>query len=450
MTQWNLQRNDVLERLEKAGQSHAFRYGGEIGEGALRGLVAQAGALDLSCLATPETPTATGALEPLGDALSALPSDDEGRTARREAHEHGIELLNEGRVAVVIAAGGQGTRLGSEAPKGLWPCGPTSGKPLLQWISEKVTHWTRRIGRRIPVIIMVSDATAAQTERLLHWHGGFGLDPTWVRTAVQGTLPCVDDDGKLLLAAKDRIATAPNGHGGVYRALRDAKLLDLLDDHGVTTLSYVQVDNPLVQPVDPVFLGLHASSRSHLSSKSVAKTQPEERVGVFARRGGRVEVVEYSELSAEDAQRRDGDRLVFGQGSIAAHAIDLGFAREIAGRGLPLHRARKIVPYVDDEGRAVTPDQPNAWKLETFLFDALQFTDRALVVETDRAAEFAPIKNAAGADSPETARQALVRAFRGWYARAELPVPTGLTEVNPLEAPDERAFRALHGLPARA
>jgi UDP-N-acetylglucosamine/UDP-N-acetylgalactosamine diphosphorylase len=337
----------------------------------------------------------------------------------------------------------------SAAPKGMWPVGPASGKPLFQWHAEKVLHYARRFRRPIPFVVMVSDATARATEEFFRWHAHFGLDPTWVRMPCQGSLPPLDRSGRLLLESTSRIATAGNGHGGVFAALRDAKLLDLLVDHGVTTLSYFQVDNPLIRPIDPLFLGLHALRESQITSKTVKKRDPSEKVGAVARIDGRPAVVEYTELTSAQREAKDASgSLLFGQGSIAAHCIDVEFADEVARTSLPLHRASKKVRHVDDAGGTVTPSTENATKFESFLFDAIPLARRALFVETRREDEFSPIKGSEGLDSPETARADVIAQFRRWHEHAGLPLPAGATEVDPSKAPDEAAFRRLHGLPA--
>ncbi len=442
----------LIRRFEDAGQGHVFRFLRDVAPHEARALLAQAARIDLAALraaAAPAPPPKRSEIAPPGDEFLPLADTASARRLRAEAEAHGLDELRGGRVAVVVAAGGQGTRLGSTAPKGLWPVGPASAKTLYQWQAEKVLHYVRRMGRPIPYVVMVSEATARATEEAFRWHGFFGLDPTWVRMPCQDALPPLDDEGRLLLETRSRIAMAPNGHGGLFAALRASKLLDLLADHGVTRLSYVQVDNPLAKPVDPVFLGLHELLGASISSKSVAKRGPEEKVGVFARVDGRPAVVEYTELTPEQAAARDGSgALLFGQGSIAAHVIDLAFARRIAEEGLPLHRARKRVPYVDAAGREVRPDAPNAVKLESFLFDAIPRAERSLVVETVRAEEFSPIKGNSGADSPDTARADLLAMFRGWHERAGVPLPRGALEVDPSKAPDEAAFRRLHGVSA--
>jgi UDP-N-acetylglucosamine/UDP-N-acetylgalactosamine diphosphorylase len=438
----------LIARYEAAGQAHLFRFLPRLSDFDARALLSQARRIDLDGVGRLAKDGGSAAkprrAEPPGDELVRL---DAARRLRAEASARGVAELSAGRVAVVVAAGGQGTRMGSAAPKGMWPVGPTSGKPLFQWHAEKVVHWARKLKRPIPYVVMVSDATQRATEEFFRWHGHFGLDATWVRFACQASLPPLDDAGRMLLETPSRIATAPNGHGGLFAALASSKLLDLLADHGVTTLSYVQIDNPLVRTVDPEFVGLHALRGSEFSSKSVEKRDAAEKVGVFARVGGRPSIVEYTELTAEETNARGADgSLRFSQANIAAHCIDVAFARRMASEGLPVHRAKKKVPFVDAEGRAVAPESPNATKFESFLFDAIPRAGRSLVLETTRADEFSPIKSNHGADSPDTARTDLVAQFRRWHEHAGVSCGDGALEVDPSKAPDETAFRALHGL----
>lgn len=445
------QDRQTIARFERAGQAHVFRFLETLDAAQAAELLADARGVDPDAVRTlheqSEGPPPES-IEPLGRELIRLEASDDFRRLRNAAHDRGLHEIAAGRVAVVVAAGGQGTRLGATAPKALWPVGPLSGKPLLQWHAEKVLHWARRTGRPVPFVVLVSDATARATEDFARWHGFFGLDPTWVRFVRQPSLPAVDDAGRILLSAPHRIALAPNGHGGVFRALADSHVLDLLADHGVRTLAYSQVDNPLIRTLDPVFVGFHIRNEAEFSSKSVPKVSPEERVGVFARVNGRTAVVEYTELPPERASAIDQQGvLLFSQGNIAAHCIDVAFARRVAAEGLPYHRARKKVPFVDESGNRVVPESANATKFECFVFDALPRAARAVILETVRADEFSPIKNSSGTDSPDTSRRDLIALFAAWHRRALLPVPEGALEVSPLEAPDEHAFRQRLGLP---
>lgn len=231
--------------------------------------------------------------------------------------------------------------------------------------------------------------------------------------------------GRILRESPDRIALSPDGHGGIFPALVREGVLDDMRDRGVTTFVTFNVDNPMLRVADPRLLGHHALAGAEMSNVVVRKHEPEERVGVVARRDGRAVLVEYSDLPQEVAELRAPDGgLLFWAGSIAAHAIERDFAERVgADGGLPYHRAVKAVPYVDDDGTPVTPDAPNAIKFEAFMFDALPLAERTVNVEADRDEEFSPIKNAEGSDSPDTARRALNRLYAGWLSEAGVDVP---------------------------
>lgn len=435
----------VHARFRAFGQERVLHRAAELPANRREALLRQASALDLAEVERlwserDDAHSESGAIEPPGEAVREL-GDGVGDAERVAWRDAGRELVAAGRVAVVIAAGGQGTRLGFGAPKGLFPIGPRTERCLLSWIIGKVVHHARRHGVAIPVVLMVSEATEGALREAANLQDDFGLAPGLLQFARQASLPALDEDGRLLLAEPDRIAVSPNGHGGLYAALVDSGALDDLRARGISTLSYVQVDNPLVQPVDEEFLGLHATSGSELSSKSVGKASAAERVGVFARVDGRLRIVEYSELSDElAAATDDAGRLRFRHGSIAAHAIDVEFAARMAREGLPMHRAHKRVPYIDEEGRRVEPRGPNAYKFESFLFDAIPLAERAVVLEVERSEQFAPVKNAEGADSPATAAEALQAEFRRWHRAAGRLAPDGVIELDPEVHPDCDAF----------
>jgi UDP-N-acetylglucosamine/UDP-N-acetylgalactosamine diphosphorylase len=239
--------------------------------------------------------------------------------------------------------------------------------------------------------------------------------------------PALDFDGRLILESPGRIAESPNGHGGAFPALADSGALDDMERRGITTISYYQVDNPLIQLADPLFVGLHDLERAEMSAKVVRKLDPMEKVGVVARVDGRIGVVEYTEI--DDAHRfakDDRGDLLYWAGSIAIHLIEVAFARRIAAaaeRHLPYHASAKKIPYTDETGRRVEPREPNGNKLERFLFDALTAAERVAVLEVAREDEYAPVKNAEGVDSPATARRALDALARRWLAAADIAAP---------------------------
>ena len=362
----------------------------------------------------------------------------------------GRAMLAAGEVAVVIVAGGQGTRLGFDGPKGCYPIGPVTDRSLFQIHAEKVVALGRRHGAPVPLYVMTSPQNHAETEAFFAEHDSFGVER--LQLFVQGEMPAVDrESGKILLAERGRVALSPDGHGGTIRALERSGALAEMAESGITTIFYLQVDNPLIAIGDPGFLGAHRRAAAEISSKVVRKTDPAEKVGLVVVRNGRQEMIEYSDLPEELAERRAPDGgLELWAGSIAHHVIDLGFAERLASAGgrLPFHRAEKPVPFVDEHGSLVEPDVANAVKFEQFIFDAIPLAERSLVVETDRATEFEPLKNASGPASPETVRARLSAVYAGWLEEAGVAVPRGddgepvqPVEISPLRALDAADLR---------
>ncbi len=349
-----------------------------------------------------------------------------------------------GEVAVLVVAGGQGTRLGFDKPKGLFPVGPVSGASLFQIHAEKVQALSWKYETEVPLLVMTSDATHTETVEFFHEEGFFGLAETQVKFFRQGTMPALDAaTGRLILEAPGKLFLGPNGHGGTLTALADSGLLAELDAAGIKHLFYFQVDNPLVKIADPAFVGQHIESRAEVSSKVVYKERPEEKVGVLALVDGRCGIIEYSDMPAEMLDERGDDgALAFRAGNPAIHIFDLEFLKRITGgRGrLEYHIAKKKVPYYDPAtGTTVTPTTENALKFELFVFDALPLADRWLAVQTLRKEEFAPLKNATGADSPDSARALMIAQAYRW-----LGMPPGSTavEISPLFALDSDEARS--------
>jgi UDP-N-acetylglucosamine/UDP-N-acetylgalactosamine diphosphorylase len=270
---------------------------------------------------------------------------------------------------------------------------------------------------------MTSPVNSGATAAFLAEHSCFGLDPADVLLCVQGTVPAVDFRGRALLADKARLALAPNGHGGCFQALRDGGALEDMQRRGIEDISYWQVDNPLVQPFDPLFLGLHRESGSEMSSRALVKRDPFEKLGCYCLRSGRLGIMEYSDLPPELATMRDADgKLCLRAGSPAIHLLTRAFVERVlaADSGLPMHAARKKVPFLDESGTLVTPAEPNAIKFEMFIFDALGMAERPLVLEVERSEQFAPLKNATGTDSVATCQVAMAARARRWLHAAGL------------------------------
>ncbi len=361
------------------------------------------------------------------------------------ARELGERLLRDGRVAAFTVAGGQGTRLGWEGPKGTFPATPVSGKPLFAIFAEQILAACRRCERPVPWYIMTSPLNDVATRTFFAEHAYFGLRPDDVIFFTQGTLPSFSLDGKALLAAPGQLASNPDGHGGSLRALHASGSLRDMRHRGIDRISYFQVDNTLVRCLDPLFLGLHALDDAQMSTKVTPKINAAEKMGVLCKADGKTAVIEYSDLPDDLAQRIEADgTLRFRFGNLAIHILDVAFVESLnAGRfALPPHRAVKKVPYCDPAtGKLIDPDEPNAVKLEMFVFDALPFADKTVALETRREEEFAPIKNAEGSDSPETAKRAQTERAAAWLEAAGVRVPLNedgtancAIELSPLTA----------------
>lgn len=385
--------------------------------------------------------------------LVRQPATPETSAAWQRARHLGQECLRGGRVGVVIVAGGQGTRLGFDAPKGLFPIGPVSGKSLFQWFCEQLRARRERSGQPIPCAIMTSDATHQETAEFLARYDNFGLPADELRLFQQGHLPAVDiTSGQALLTAPGQLAFSPDGHGGMLAAMARGRILSDWAQRGIETLFYHQVDNPSTPVCDPAFIGWHLQEHAEVTTIAVAKRTAAEKMGVLATIDGVTQIIEYSDLPLEVAQQTDArGRIRLWAGNTAMHVFQREFLERAAQdeRALPCHVARKLVPYWDAERGNVVPEAPNAFKFERFIFDVLPWAQAALVIEGRRTDVFNPVKNASGDDSPETSRAALMAQHRQWLRRAGVEIADDvLVEISPLVAlePDDLCGRLPPGL----
>ena len=448
----------LIDEFTRAGQGQVFAFWDRLDAAARDRLLAEAAEIDLGEVARLNATLLAGGpagldlagLEPAP--YEALPEHGGSADGWARACGVGEAALRAGRVALFTVAGGQGTRLGYDGPKGTFPVTPVRSKPLFQVFAEKIRAAAGRYGRPLHWFVMTSHQNHAATEAFFEEHGYFGLDRARVHLFRQGRMPAVDFQGKILLESPGALALSPDGHGGSLRALARSGALDLMAGEGIDTLSYFQVDNPLVRCVDPAFIGWHLASGSEMSSKMVPKAYPEEKLGHFCLQGGKVVVIEYSDLPMELQREKGKDgQLRYRAGSIAIHILDREFIRRVTGAGsasaLPFHRADKKIPTIDAAGHPVKPDKPNGVKFELFVFDALPFARNSVVIETARADDFSPVKNAEGVDSPRTCREVQLLNFGRWLVANGAGVPrdaTGLPdrpiEVSPLFGTDEASF----------
>jgi UDP-N-acetylglucosamine/UDP-N-acetylgalactosamine diphosphorylase len=338
----------------------------------------------------------------------------------------GKELIHQGKVAAFVVAGGQGTRLGFDGPKGDFPISPIKNKTLFQIFAEYIAAASKRYKTDYPWYVMTSPLNRAGTEEIFHTNKYYGLEPENVFIFQQGTMPNFSKDGRILMSDKANLSCSPDGHGGSLKALYKSGAVEDMKKRGVEFISYFQVDNPLINIFDPLFIGLHALDKAEMSSKALIKTGPYEKVGNFCLVDGRLTVIEYSDLPDELAEKRNPDgSLAFRLGSIAIHIISRGFIERLNADGfsLPLHRAVKKIPHIDEDGKPVKPARPNGVKLETFVFDAIPLASKSIILETLREEEFAPTKNATGVDSAVTSRKMLIERAASWLESAGLNVP---------------------------
>ena len=437
-------------QLTSIGQRNVLRFFNTLPEAGKKTLTSQIQSLDLGAMAelvqTQVKTKAPVAIPQHIDPVKAYPREPgaEHRQLYHDAELRGRELLKQGKVGAFLVAGGQGTRLGYDGPKGEYPVTPIKNKPLFQVFAEQLLAHGRDAGRPIAWYLMTSDINDAPTRAFFVKHQYFGYDPKNIFFFQQGMMPAFSMNGDMLLAEKDSLALSPDGHGGSLRALDKSGALADMKKRGIGHLSYFQVDNPLVHCIDPLFLGLHDLTNSEMSSKTIPKASALEKVGNFVYADGAVQVIEYSDLPESLALQTNPDgSLRFNAGSIAIHALRVSFIERLNQGGrlkLPWHRAEKKVPYVDDAGNLVKPDKPNAVKLEQFVFDAIPLAKNAIVYTTDRAEEFSPVKNAEGVDSPATSRRDQIRRAARWLQAAgvEVPVkqgePDAVLEISPLFA----------------
>ena len=446
---------ELFRTFRDADQAHVFRFWESLEGDQKQDLLQQLRSIDLQELAEfsalSKAPTRPRGGELTPPSITRLASLGEraapAETSSREtANERGEELLRAGRCGVFLVAGGQGTRLGFEGPKGALSVGPLSQKSLFQLHAEKIRRLGEVYGVCPPWYILTSEANDAATRSFFDRHAFFGLSREDVFFLKQSMNPALDQHGRLILESPHRLAVSPNGHGGSYRAFSDGGGLADARRRGLEHIFYFQVDNPLIRIPDPLFLGLHDHQDSDYSLKVLKKTGPDERVGIVALSGGRHCVVEYSDLTKEEATARSSSgELLHWAGTIAIHLFRLDFMERVAQGTIPLpeHVARKSIRGIDPNGHERTVD---GFKFETFVFDSLPHANEVLYLEVHREREFAPIKNATGVDSLESAQQLYMSEHRRWLEAAGIEI-TGKVEVSPTVALDEHELAAaLEGL----
>lgn len=428
----------VIDNVYKSGNEHIFAFWNTLNDTQRRHLLQELKDINFTQLqqlyALTKKQIVPMDFEPAP--YTPLPKTKEEYTNWDKAKQIGIEIIKKGKVAAFVVAGGQGSRLGFDGPKGVFPIGPVSKKTLFQIHAEKIKAYEIKFGIDIPWCIMTSEANHDATVEYFENNNYFSLNKRKVFIFKQNMLPSLDEHGKLILESPYSIFRNPDGHGGSLTALYQSGTLEQLLEMGIEVLSYFQVDNPLVKIIDPVFIGFHVLRNAEVSSKTLKKAYPEEKIGVFVKfSNGRIGVVEYSDMPQEKLYEKDEKgELRYQAGSIAIHLFNTKFIESITKGNitLPFHVAKKSIPQYTTEGKI----NITGFKFEKFVFDALPISEHNFILETIREEEFAPVKNKTGVDSVDTAQELMINLYKKWLVQKNITLPKVVEkiEISPLLA----------------
>ena len=471
----------LRERYEKAKQEHVFTFYDELDTESKAGLFEQLQSIDpdrINILADKAIHPPKVTEDKKEPSIEPLPKDstasilDLAPEEVEKWYKTGLGLVAQNKVAVVLLAGGQGTRLGSSAPKGCFDIGLPSHKSLFQMQAEriwKVQDLARKYSgpdqiAAVPWYVMTSGPTRGPTQKFFEEHDYFGLPKENVMLFEQGVLPCISNEGKILMETKSKVAVAPDGNGGIYQALITSDVRTDMRKRGIEHVHAYCVDNCLAKVADPAFIGFAASKHVDIATKVVRKRKANEPVGLIIQKDGKPDVIEYSEIDKSLAEAKEGhneDILKFRAANIVQHYYSFEFLDTIQewAHKLPHHVAKKKIPYMDTEkGETVKPDKPNGIKLEQFIFDCFPFVpmDKFACLEVHRKEEFSPLKNAAGSgeDDPDTSRKDIMQQGARWLKNIGAMVvseteDTGV-EISPLVSYGGEGLEYLKGKEIKA
>ena len=446
MTQNQNSENDLIKSFSEIEQDQIFRFWKDLNQAERLSLCKQLQLVDINeCITAWEDIQAPKPKVKNIEPPKAVSCTTQDPCQKKQFFDKGELILGQNKVAAFTVAGGQGTRLGYNGPKGSLPCTPLRGASLFQLFAENIKFFEKRFGHPIWWFVMTSEENHEQTLNFFKKNRNFGLSKNNILCIKQGMMPVFDLNGKILLSEKNKISMSPNGHGGSFKALLDSGALKIMEDEGIEYLSYFQVDNPLVYCLDPTFIGMHEWNKAEMSSKAVQKNSTDEKVGTFVNLSEKLQVLEYSDIPPKLAQQKDRHgKMVYHLGNIAIHLINRNFVKRVTNTTqidrLPYHGALKKVKHIDGAGNKVTPEVPNAIKAETFVFDAIPLAQNASVFEIDRFEEFAPIKNASGNDSPETSQKIHQNRAKDWLKAAGFDTINNQVEISPSYAPTKEYF----------
>lgn len=396
--------NFIKELLKQHGQEHLLKYADELSYEELLKLTNQINEIDWSIFTENAKSEADSSfIEPIHVSSDIKENEELYRTT-------GLKAIREGKLCLLLLAGGQGTRLGFDKPKGAFNMGITKDLFIFQLLMEHTMDTVRLAGNFIHMYIMTSDINYKDTITFFKEHDFFGYNPEYIHFFVQELNPATDFNGKILMSSKSSLALSPNGNGGWFSSMYKAGLLDEIFDSSLEWINVFAVDNVLQRIADPVFLGATIESGKMCGAKVVKKATPDEKVGAICLQDNKPHIIEYYELSDDMMYKKNenGD-LAYGFGVILNYLFPISRLKETLNMKMPLHIVRKAIPYIDEKGRYIEPSEPNGLKYETLALDLIHEMDDCLVFPVEREKEFAPVKNSSGVDSVDTARELLVK-----------------------------------------
>lgn len=394
--------------LEKYNQEHILNFYDKLSEEGQNKLISQILNIDFEQISKlyentkHEIEFGNAKIEP----INYLEKDKISKEDFEKFDKIGTDVIKQGKLAVVTMAGGQGTRLGHKGPKGTYDLGLDSHKSIFEILCDTLKKAKEDYGTYVQWYIMTSEENNKQTVEFFEENNYFGYDKDKVMFFKQGQLPMCDTQGKLIIDENGLIKEAADGHGGVFESMRKGAVIDDMKQKGIEWAFIGGVDNVLVKMVDSVLIGLAIANNVPAAGKSVVKAGPKERVGVFCKRNGKPSVIEYTEITDEMAEaKNENGELIYGESHILCNLFSVKAIDEISKNKLPYHSAFKKAKYINEKGELVVPEKPNAYKFEAFLFDAFESLSDMAIMRVKREEEFAPVKNAEGVDSPDTARE---------------------------------------------
>lgn len=430
----------AIEIIKKHGQQHLLQYYDELNDEEQENLLDQILAIDfqfVSSLYNNLVVNNTNNQEKADiSPLKATNLNECTEEQRKNYYDIGLEAIKSGKVGAFLVAGGQGSRLGYNGPKGRFSIGLPSNKSLFQIQGERLTNISNKSGKYVPWYIMTSPENHIATVSFFEKNDYFGYPKEEVKFFKQGILQTVDAEGKILLENKGTISTGANGNGGCFIALKESGMLEDMANRGIEWLFIYGIDNALAKVVDPYFIGFTIASGKLGGSKVVAKKNAGEKVGVLCYKNAHPAIVEYSELPNTMAYDRDQDgKLIYDNANILSHILHVDFIKQSLKANIPFHVAHKKIAYIDEQGVKVKPDKPNGYKFEAFLFDIFERLDDMAALKVIREEEFAPVKNAEGDDSPKTARELTLNLHKKWLINAGIDgelLKDKIVEISPL------------------